>query len=671
MIPTPPKRAKWEIRDEAAAEQRKLLAAGFLPIPCSGKIPVLAGWQDIRATDELISKWAREHPDAMNVGVLCRTTPCVDIDILDPDVAAEVEGVVFDVVGEKAAIRFGQRPKRAIMFRAEKSFTKMVTPKFISPSGDTCKVEVLGNGQQVVTFGTHPDTGQRYVWHGELGAYADLPVLTAEMAQAIVDKSTDIMRSKGWPEVTKPSPNGATLAAATDATVLFDATYGSREQRYAAAALVGSVSELAAMPKDSGRNDALNAISYRIGRMIARGWIERNAVELELFKASADNGLVKEDGARAVRKTIASGIGDGLTVPHDDLADMPTVKSPPIVPKIAPPRVITFTRFADITLSKAPRYIVKGLIPAEGLVVFWGPPKCAKSFKVFDIVAHVAAGWDYRGRRVKQCGVAYCALEGQLGFQARVEAFRQAHGVGDIPLRVSGDRLLLPSDVTNIIKSIQDQFETPPGIVVLDTLNRSLEGSENDPADMGRYVQAADAIREAFKCVVIIVHHCGIDGTRPRGHTSLTGAADTQVSVRRDDDGNVIAKVEWMKDGAEGDEIVSRLEVRNVGNDEDGEEITSCVVRSASISAQAKPREPKLTPNQKTMFMILHGAGRSGLLTEEWNELGKKAGVGIRRRADLTDAQNGLKTKGLVRVFNDRWHVNHNTSQPRCQGGGH
>jgi hypothetical protein len=268
-------------------------------------------------------------------------------------------------------------------------------------------------------------------------------------------------------------------------------------------------------------------------------------------------------------------------------------------------------------------------------------------------------GRDYRGRKVKQCGVAYCAPEGQVGVQARVEAFRQVHGASDIPLRVSGDRLLLPSDAANIIKSIRDQFETPPGIVVLDTLNRSLEGSENDPADMGKYVQAADAIREAIGCVVIIIHHCGVEGTRPRGHTSLTGAADAQIAVRRDDRESIVAKVEWMKDGAKGDEIVSRLEVRNVGTDEDGAEITSCVVREATATtATDKPRDPKLTPNQRTMFKILSDAGRSGLLTEEWNELARKAGIGVKRRADLTEAQLGLKNKRLVRVFNDRWNVN-------------
>lgn len=243
-------------------------------------------------------------------------------------------------------------------------------------------------------------------------------------------------------------------------------------------------------------------------------------------------------------------------------------------------RRLIFTRFSDIRLSTDPRYLVKGLIPSEGLVVVWGPPKCGKSFFVFDLVAHVALGWDYRGRRVKQCPVVYFAFEGQTGFTARVEAFRQHYeSVEDPPLYLCGNRVLLPDNGAEIVKAIEADFpEVKPGIVVLDTLNRSIRGSENAPEDMTAYIRAADLIRDKFNCVVIIIHHCGVDGDRPRGHTSLTAAADAQLSVRRDAARNVVAEVEFMKDGPEGEQLVIGLENVTVGQDSDGAEITSCVV---------------------------------------------------------------------------------------------
>ena len=255
------------------------------------------------------------------------------------------------------------------------------------------------------------------------------------------------------------------------------------------------------------------------------------------------------------------------------------------------PRRPKLTQFSEIRLSSGSRYLVKGIIPNVGLVVVWGAPKCGKSFYIFDLVAHIAAGWEYRGRRVKQCPVVYFALEGQEGFVARVEAFRRTHRAKDIPFYLSSDRIVLPQDGEAVVIAIRAQFpEVMPGVVVLDTLNRSIAGSENDPNDMGQYVRAADRIREAFNCVVIIIHHCGIEGARPRGHTSLTGAADAQIAIRRDTTDNIVALVEFMKDGPQGDEIVSRLEQVAVGTDDDGDAITSCVIHPAESSA-AKAKE--------------------------------------------------------------------------------
>jgi hypothetical protein len=240
--------------------------------------------------------------------------------------------------------------------------------------------------------------------------------------------------------------------------------------------------------------------------------------------------------------------------------------------------------FDQITVSTQRRDLVRGLIPRVGLTLIWGSPKSGKSLWVLDLAMHVALGRNYRGRRVHQGPVVYCALEGQGGFGARCEAFRlkflEEHH-GPIPLYLVSATLDLVRDRVALIAAIQTALGTiEPVAVVLDTLNRSLVGSESNDEDMAAYIRAADAIREAFSCAVIVVHHCGIDATRPRGHTSLTGAADAQLSVRRDAD-NVIVSVEYAKDGPQGDRVASRLESVKVGTDEDGEPITSCVVMPA------------------------------------------------------------------------------------------
>jgi hypothetical protein len=162
-------------------------------------------------------------------------------------------------------------------------------------------------------------------------------------------------------------------------------------------------------------------------------------------------------------------------------------------------------------------------------------------------------------------------------------------------------------DIDELITDIDTQLcGEKCGAMVIDTLNRSLVGSESRDEDMAAYIQAADRLRERFSCVVVIVHHCGINGERPRGHTSLTGAADAQISVKRVNEGGILTEVEWMKDGEEGQKTVSRLEVITVGTDEDGEPITSCVVCNDNHAAShTTDRRRKLSMREGRALQLL------------------------------------------------------------------
>jgi hypothetical protein len=323
-------------------------------------------------------------------------------------------------------------------------------------------------------------------------------------------------------------------------------------------------------------------------------------------------------------------------------------------------RQIRLVAFDDIQLTTRPQYLVKGLVPRVGLTVAWGPPKCGKSFWAFDLGMHVALGWKYRDRRVQQGAVVYGAFESPEGFKARAEAFRQCRLAAHhkpVPFYLVPMTLDLVGDHIELISAVRRALdEVRPALLVLDTLNRSIRGSESDDKDMTAYIRAADAIREAFGCAVLIVHHCGIDERRPRGHTSLTGAADAQLSVKRDAVDNVVVAVEHMKDGCEGDTVVSKLEPVKVGTDDDGDIISSCVVVPVKGEAmQTKSNDGALTKNQRTMFSILHDAGPHGLTLAKWNKATREAGIGTKRKADLHDCRSALKAKKLVYESNEHW----------------
>jgi hypothetical protein len=318
---------------------------------------------------------------------------------------------------------------------------------------------------------------------------------------------------------------------------------------------------------------------------------------------------------------------------------------------------IKLVPFNKIKLSTERRYLVKGIIPHPGLTVIWGPPKSGKSFWTSDLVLHVALGWDYRDRRVKQGPVVYCCFEGQSGIQARIEAFRQRflpEDVHDVPFFLQPVTMDLVKEHGELIAAIRSVDQVPVA-VVLDTLNRSLRGSESSDEDMSAYVRATDAIREAFDCSVLVVHHCGISGDRPRGHTSLTGAADAQLAVKKDFNENVVVTVEYMKDGKSGDTIVSRLElIEEVGLDDDGDSIASCVVVSSESPAAAGKTTKQISPNQQTFLDILVHAGRP-LNTEEWVPFAQDAGLIFKRKATYWDLRNALHKKGLIYEGANGW----------------
>jgi hypothetical protein len=328
--------------------------------------------------------------------------------------------------------------------------------------------------------------------------------------------------------------------------------------------------------------------------------------------------------------------------------------------------------FHELTVGSERAYLVKGIIPRVGLAVVWGPPKCGKSFWAFDLAMHVALGREYRGRRVCAGPVVYCAFEGADGFKARAAAFRQHHLSEDHEppdFYLIADRASLAADHTDMIRAIRAQLDgCKPVCVVLDTLNRSLAGSESDDKDMGAYIRAADAIRDAFGCIVVIVHHCGVEATRPRGHTSLTGAVDAQLAVKRDTAGNVLVTVEWMKDGPEGDIIASRLEPVEVGTDADGDAITSCVVVPADPAAIHSASNRKLSDRHKLGLAALTEciltAGKpvpisfqlpettNAVTADEWREELFRRGTLDREaknpRADFKRIREGLQARHLI-----------------------
>jgi hypothetical protein len=168
-------------------------------------------------------------------------------------------------------------------------------------------IDVRGVGGFVIAPGAALPNGQR--WRPVSGKPLLTDALKAGTIPELPQWLADIIRPN-------PKPNGQRNKFVNTAGV----DSGSRGEAYAAAALDGAVADLGATPIGK-RNETLNTMAFRLGRMVARGWIDEKTVAEALLGACEANQYLREHGHRATMKTIESGIEAGRREPYPDLPD--------------------------------------------------------------------------------------------------------------------------------------------------------------------------------------------------------------------------------------------------------------------------------------------------------------------------------------------------------------
>ena len=244
------------------------------------------------------------------------------------------------------------------------------------------------------------------------------------------------------------------------------------------------------------------------------------------------------------------------------------------------------------TALKTCAWLVKGLIPQAGLTFVYGPSGAGKSFVALDIAMAVSRGDAWRGRKTKRGATLYLSPDGGALFENRLIAYEQHHGLAHGNHQVfsvtCGIDLLAAGSVETVLRtiaSIERAHQTSVAAVIVDTASRAMPGcDENAAKDMTRLVESLNRIGDG-KRAVIAVHHSGKDlGQGMRGHSALYAAADAVIRVN---DGTI--ETVKSRDGAGGMVGGFKLDVVEIGIDEDGDPVTSCVV----VEADGTGRVPR------------------------------------------------------------------------------
>ncbi len=183
------------------------------------------------------------------------------------------------------------------------------------------------------------------------------------------------------------------------------------------------------------------------------------------------------------------------------------------------------------------QWLVQDWIEAGTCSALLGEPGSGKTFAALRLAACIATGTAFHeGIGVMQGPVAIVEGEGQASAIRRLLAL-DLHFEGLLSgsgnLHLCGTALKM-DDPDTLDAVLGELAEIKPVLVVLDTLNRTSSGDENDTSDMTAYVRSIDTIREKLNAAVLLLHHPSkADPHELRGSSVLKGALDSVAMVQK------------------------------------------------------------------------------------------------------------------------------------------
>ena len=184
------------------------------------KYPTFKGWQKFNMTDSRLAQSIEHGYDTY--GMLAAYHPGVDIDITDVKLVATIRKLAFDMLGN-TLVRTGSFPKCLLPYNTIDPFPKQWLKIWREGMDKPWLVEVLGDGQQYVLLGIHPETKEEYLWSSGSPLTTpidDLPLIDSDMVAAFLqavagkfDPAVWTVKLSGAKTLTQTTPSSDTLAA--------------------------------------------------------------------------------------------------------------------------------------------------------------------------------------------------------------------------------------------------------------------------------------------------------------------------------------------------------------------------------------------------------------------------------------------------------------------------
>ena len=289
---------------------------------------------------------------------------------------------------------------------------------------------------------------------------------------------------------------------------------------------------------------------------------------------------------------LQPGTHDGVTITRHD----PIKPNGQSDPETAPDLAAIFTFLGDAPVAP-PRELIKGLIPAGGIVVTGGQSSAGKTFVQIHKSICLATGRAYFGHNVvERVGTVLVAAEGRSLLPNRFGAALAKLSIADkLPITwlkalpdfcATENVKLLVQHLKTLDERFQGDFGVRLGNVVIDTVAACFGmKDEDDNAEATAVCNIMRRLGEDVGALMSAVHHYGKNAESGlRGASAWKGSADVIEGVLADIDplsgraSNRELVCAKARDGEQGPISAFDLEFIHLGLDADGDVYGSCCV---------------------------------------------------------------------------------------------
>jgi hypothetical protein len=249
-------------------------------------------------------------------------------------------------------------------------------------------------------------------------------------------------------------------------------------------------------------------------------------------------------------------------------------------------------------------WLVKKIIPAQGVGVLAGQSGMCKTYCAIDLALATILGTEFAGQTInQQGGVLFFAAEGATLVYRRWEAVKKAKAapwfaqqgedvrklpfgwIDEVPVLTADDALLQMTWACEQWNEELKVFDTKIVLIIVDTLMAAaMFRDPNDAGEAQKTMNVLNRLAQETSSAVLVVDHFGKDVDRGvRGSSAKEAAADFVLAVKGNKNGDGIASdlelvVTKLRGGASGLRCAFNLAEVGLGVDEDAEPVSDMVL---------------------------------------------------------------------------------------------